>query len=180
MKTWFIVLMLFIFFPIGIFLMYKYSNWNKVLKGSLTLFFLVCFIAGFAGTPKKNSTLTTQEKVSTSTPTTQEKVMSATEKIAAEKSSEDNRKAELQKKANSYFSPWDGSHRDLERSIKNSMNDPDSYEHVETTFGINYDTEELTVVTKFRGKNAFGGKVINSAKMTQNIRSGKILSVTKL
>ena len=30
------------------------------------------------------------------------------------------------------FSPWDGSHRGLESFIQRAMNDPDSYEHVET------------------------------------------------
>ncbi|HUM52138.1 MAG TPA: hypothetical protein PK431_09995 [Chitinophagales bacterium] len=58
------------------------------------------------------------------------------------------------------FSPWDGSHIELTRYIKKNMNDPDSYEHIETRFGDQGDY--ILVVTKFRGKNAFGGKVINT------------------
>ncbi|MEO1208893.1 MAG: hypothetical protein AAFX78_05045 [Cyanobacteria bacterium J06638_20] len=58
------------------------------------------------------------------------------------------------------FSPWDGSHNELTRIIKRSMNDPRSYEHVETRYIDNGD--HLMVITQFRGSNAFGGIVINS------------------
>ena len=44
--------------------------------------------------------------------------------------------------------------------IKKSMNDPDSYEHVETRFRD--DGNSIFVITEFRGKNAFGGKVKNT------------------
>lgn len=57
------------------------------------------------------------------------------------------------------FSAYDGSHRGLEKYIKDNMNDPDSYDHIETRFSDKGDY--LFVITKFRGANAFGGKVIN-------------------
>lgn len=58
------------------------------------------------------------------------------------------------------FSAWDGSHIKLSRMIKNSMNDPDSYEHAETKY---WDMKDhLIVTTTFRGKNAFGGVVKNT------------------
>jgi hypothetical protein len=42
------------------------------------------------------------------------------------------------------------------------MNDPESFEHIETGF---WNVSSHTVVVmKFRCKNAFGGKVINSIK----------------
>ena len=42
------------------------------------------------------------------------------------------------------------------------MNDPDSYEHVETVY---WDRDDhLVVSTTFRGKNAFGGTVSNTVK----------------
>jgi len=60
------------------------------------------------------------------------------------------------------FSAWDGSLYSLEKLIKSNMNDPDSYDHVETVF---WDMKDHIVVqTKFRGKNAFGGVVLNSIK----------------
>ncbi|WP_372719940.1 hypothetical protein [Novipirellula sp.] len=58
------------------------------------------------------------------------------------------------------FSAWDGSHRGLTQVIKKSMNDPKSYEHVETRYIDKGD--HLIVTTEFRGKNAFGGVVKNS------------------
>lgn len=66
------------------------------------------------------------------------------------------------KRIESGFSAWDGSHRQLTKIIKKSMNDPDSYDHVETTYK---DTgKDLLIITKYRGKNGFGGVVINSLK----------------
>lgn len=42
------------------------------------------------------------------------------------------------------------------------MNDPDSYDHVETSY---WDMEDyIVVLTTFRGRNAFGGVVKNSVK----------------
>ena len=55
------------------------------------------------------------------------------------------------------FSSWDGSHYNLTQYIKNNMNDPKSYDHVETRFGDM--GSYVVVVTTFRGKNAFGGVV---------------------
>ncbi len=60
------------------------------------------------------------------------------------------------------FSGWDGSYRPLEKIIKASMNDPDSYKHVETKYSDL--GEYLIVETTFRGKNAFGGVVKNSVR----------------
>lgn len=69
-------------------------------------------------------------------------------------------KTERQLKIEEQFSAWDGSHRNLTSMIKESMNDPKSYEHVETRYLE--DGDFLLVTTKFRGTNAFGGKVINT------------------
>jgi hypothetical protein len=67
-----------------------------------------------------------------------------------------NRKEKVEKQ----FSAWDGSHVGLTSAIKKSMNDPDSYEHIETRFADKGDY--ILIITQFRGKNAFGGKVINT------------------
>lgn len=65
-----------------------------------------------------------------------------------------------QEKIERQFSSWNGSHIGLTRFIKDNMNDPDSYDHTETKFRD--DGNSLYVVTKFRGKNAFGGVVIST------------------
>src|SRR5690606_3383923 len=68
-------------------------------------------------------------------------------------------KAKIKRKAaiEKQFSSYDGSHYKLKRYIKKNMNDPDSYDHIETRF-IDAETH-LVVTTKFRGANAFGAKV---------------------
>lgn len=81
---------------------------------------------------------------------------------------------ERQKKIESQFSPWDGSHRNLERMIKSSMNDPDSYKHAKTVYWDQGD--HLVVLTTFRGKNAFGAFVKNSVKAKISI-DGKVLQI---
>ena len=72
------------------------------------------------------------------------------------------RAAERQKQIEAQFSAWDGSHRGLERVVKDAMNDPDSYDHVETRYIDKGDY--LIVITSFRGKNAFGGVVKNTVR----------------
>ena len=60
------------------------------------------------------------------------------------------------------FNPWDGSSYSLERFIKRSMNDPDSFQHVNTVY---WDKGTYLIVeTTYRGKNAFGGLVKNFVK----------------
>lgn len=74
-----------------------------------------------------------------------------------QKTPEEIAKEARRKQIENGFSAWDGSHTKLERIIKDSMNDPDSYKHVETVF---WDMKDhLVVRTTFRGKNAFGGVV---------------------
>lgn len=68
---------------------------------------------------------------------------------------EESRKERIEKQ----FGVWDGSHYTLTRFIKDAMNDPKSYEHVETIYIDKGDY--LKVKTTYRGKNAFGGVVKN-------------------
>ena len=41
-KNWFIILMLIIFFPIGLYLMWKNAKWNKIIKIIITIFIGIC------------------------------------------------------------------------------------------------------------------------------------------
>ncbi|WP_371380852.1 hypothetical protein [Sporomusa aerivorans] len=97
-------------------------------------------------------------------------------KEEAKKKFEQERKNALKEKfEKQHLSAWDGSNRALEKYIKNNMNDPKSYEHVETRYSIDYDQGIATVVTKFRGKNGFGGVVANACIAKQNIETGQLL-----
>lgn len=64
------------------------------------------------------------------------------------------------------FSYWDGAHTLLERSIKSSMADPKSYDHIETKW-LDKD-DHILVTTRFRERNSFGGMEIKTveAKIT--------------
>ena len=73
-----------------------------------------------------------------------------------------------------HFSAWDGSHDGLTKLIKSSMNDPKSYEHVETRYSDKGD--HLIVGTTFRGKNAFGG-VVTSTIIAKVDLSGNVIEV---
>ncbi len=48
MKTGYIILLLMLFFPAGIFLMWKYTNWNKYVKIAVSIFVSVFFIVYIA------------------------------------------------------------------------------------------------------------------------------------
>ncbi|WP_312765321.1 hypothetical protein [Epilithonimonas sp.] len=74
------------------------------------------------------------------------------------------------------FSAWDGSHRELKRLVKSAMNDPSSFEHVNTTYKDKGDY--IIVQMSFRGKNAFGATVLNGVTAKADL-NGNILSVSK-
>ncbi|MEX2411679.1 MAG: hypothetical protein WD607_10000 [Candidatus Paceibacterota bacterium] len=93
----------------------------------------------------------------------------------AEERREQARIAAREEKIEDQFSAWDGSHRKLEKYIKENMHDPDSYEHVETRYSDN--DNYLYVITTFRGNNAFGGKVKNSVSARVSIENGDILEI---
>ena len=86
-----------------------------------------------------------------------------------------NHKETRKDKIEKHFSSWDGSHVELTKIIKSTMNDPDSYKHVETKYGDQ--GEYISVKTTFRGKNAFGGVVTNWITAKCSI-DGKVLEIT--
>lgn len=69
-KTGWIIALLILFFPVGLFLMWKYANWNKVVKWVVTGFFALMVIANMGGS-KTASTTTTPESTPTVTQETQ-------------------------------------------------------------------------------------------------------------
>jgi len=70
------------------------------------------------------------------------------------------------------FSGWDGSHSGLVKRVKQQMNDPDSFKHVDTK---RWDMgNHLIVSMTFRGKNAFGGTVTNTVKAKVSLDGSQI------
>lgn len=80
--------------------------------------------------------------------------------------------AEREQQIRSQFD-WDGSHTRLVKLVKKSMHDADSYEHVETVYTDKGDY--LVILTKFRGTNALGAKVLTHVLANVSI-DGAILS----
>ncbi len=74
-------------------------------------------------------------------------------------------------------SGYDGSIRSVVKFVKNSMNDPDSFEHVETRTGF-YEKESFIVSMKYRGKNPFGGVITKYIDLKVDY-SGNVISVEK-
>jgi hypothetical protein len=73
------------------------------------------------------------------------------------------------------FDPWDGSHINLVKYLKENLNDPDSYEHVDTRYWDVSDSD-IVVLMKYRAKNAFGGKILGAIKARTDI-NGNILKI---
>ncbi len=78
-------------------------------------------------------------------------------------SPEEQEKKDYQEWVGSLFSVWDGSNKDLKDLVKENMNDPDSFKHVETKYIDEGVGKGVTLYMKFRGKNAFGGVITSTA-----------------
>lgn len=97
------------------------------------------------------------------------------DKMIAERSiikAEQEKIASRKKTIESQFSSWDGSHIDLTRRIKDSMNDPDSYKHFKTRYIDRGD--HITVFAEFGGRNGFGGMVRNNISADYTIEGNLI------
>lgn len=79
-----------------------------------------------------------------------------------------------EEKIKSQFSSWYGYHWKLKELVQLAMHDPDSFEHVKTTYVDkgNY----LVVKMIYRGKNVFGGKVVNHVTATVDL-DGNVLEI---
>lgn len=59
-KNWFVILMLIVFFPVGLWLMWAYKkNWNMIVKLLITAFLAYCFIVSIASDSKPNNSIDT-------------------------------------------------------------------------------------------------------------------------
>ncbi|SMH36066.1 hypothetical protein [Maritimibacter sp. HL-12] len=79
---------------------------------------------------------------------------------AARKAAEE---AEEKRYGQHCLSPWDGSQTEFVRRVKNRLNDPKSFDHVETrTWPVDPEGRNRLLMT-FRAQNAFGGVVLSKA-----------------
>lgn len=89
-KTWFIILMLIFFFPVGLFLMWRYSTWGKVPKAIITAIFAWVVYIGVTAPPPppKDTAAQTKPAVKTEQPKAQEKVKEPEAKPVPDKAPE--------------------------------------------------------------------------------------------
>jgi hypothetical protein len=88
---------------------------------------------------------------------------------------EDQKSKTREKQLSHAFSAWSGAHKSLERMIINAMNDPDSYEHIETRYLDHGKT--LFVITQYRGRNGFGGMVKSAVRARVDAIDGDVIEI---
>ena len=66
----------------------------------------------------------------------------------------ENNKPKTKAEIEGLFSTWDGSLPSLKEQVKDNLQNPDSFEHVDTQYRD--DGDGLTVKMKYRGENGFG------------------------
>lgn len=77
-------------------------------------------------------------------------------------------------KVEKMFSAFDGSNRKLIVVTKESMNDPESFEHIKTVY---WDHDSIIVVKMdYTGKNGFGGRVRGTVMANCNL-DGEVLKI---
>ena len=64
-KTWAIVLLLIFFFPIGLFLMWKYGKWKRIHKVIVTVLVALVVIGSVSSNPSTSNNVTTSNKQET-------------------------------------------------------------------------------------------------------------------
>jgi hypothetical protein len=76
------------------------------------------------------------------------------------------------------LSGWDGSHRELVDALKDSLRDPDSFEHIETKITPADEKGEHVLLMRYRARNGFGGMNVGAlmAKVQNSDCSAKIVS----
>ncbi|MXZ54644.1 MAG: hypothetical protein F4Z14_00505 [Gammaproteobacteria bacterium] len=84
----------------------------------------------------------------------------------------------VQEKIDAQFSPWDGSHRRLVSEVQRRLNDPGSFEHLETKTlkGTGY-PKTFIVRMEYTAKNAFGGRVRKYVLVEVSVDTGQIVEV---
>lgn len=85
-------------------------------------------------------------------------------------------KSEFEQTWGDYFSAWDGSCIPLVKAVKQDMNDPKSFEFVKVESMIENENGNLIVAMSFRGKNAYGGIVLQGV-WCELTPDGKIIAM---
>ena len=134
-KDWFIILMLFIFFPVGLFLMWKYSKWNREAKIIISILFVVVGI--FSGVNKTNENVDINDSnVNIETVKKDEyKEIKDNSKIILDTKNYYDMNADERKTINDLISKWDK----LDEEFKNIYNDKKTQYESDKYYDTNYE-----------------------------------------
>lgn len=190
-KTWFMWVTLFLFAPVGIFLLWKNKRFNKpgrMLASVAFGLFFIFVVSGINSEPTTQSAVKPDETV-TIIPEKKEKTPEEIKKEAEEKAKADAAaKAKAIEdakiaKENEYkawvegqFSVWDGSHKALVDLIKENLNDKKSFEHDKTTYIDKGD--HLIVRMVYRAKNGFGGVILQNVTAKSDYKTNTITVIS--
>lgn len=76
------------------------------------------------------------------------------------------------------LSSWDGSLPPFVEIIKNNMNDPESFDHVNTYYlQSKKDSSDFIITMVYRGKNAFGAKIKSKNSCVYNVDTKQIRDI---
>lgn len=160
-------------------------KWYKKKKFLIPMGLFVAFILiGIIAGPSEE-----QSEVSGETSKVEQSVKELEEK-EPELTPEEQAVAVHQKWIESQFSEWDSSHRNLVKLVKESMNDPKSFEHVETKYLIIERQDQidkmgrgaigdLFIYMKFRGANAFGGIILSEVSAIAEYETNTIIILSE-
>ena len=144
----------------------KKNGCLKVIGVFFLAVFIMSVIAGIFSDEKNN---TTPQPVATVEKTPQDKVKDLEKELENKKLTKVQRK-EIEIEIKSIkTTEWakkningDMSNFDLKRTVEKSTRNPDTFEHISTTYS--YGKDFVTAVMTYRGQNGFGGMSIEKAK----------------
>ena len=73
------------------------------------------------------------------------------------------------------FSPVDGTHYYLEKMVVDNLNDPDSFEHIETRHSVNED--HMLIQMDYRARNGFNALIRKQVVAKADLQTGMILEI---
>lgn len=82
-----------------------------------------------------------------------------------------------EQKIEKQFSPADGRHYNLQFFIEDNINDPSSFEHVETRYTVKED--HILVQMTYRAKNMFNALVLNQVTAKVHLETGEVLEIVE-
>ncbi|MES2138890.1 MAG: hypothetical protein V4511_04240 [Bacteroidota bacterium] len=130
------------------------------------LVFVIWFLYSVQPTNNPNAE-TEQEQVKSVAPIDNSNNSTTEEPKPEKEKVELSEEAKRQYNIDRQFSAWDGSHNEVEKYIKKGMNNPDSYENVETSYSDK--KKYLIVLTTYRGTNSFNAIVTEQMKVRVNL-----------